>query len=235
MKSLALAVVLFCSLAALLGYVATSGIGVRVASGPPVVVDRTAQLESKAQAPVVEVKAQRLPVKDQAPPAKKPGSPSPLAPETKVRRHRVVAVKPDVPAVPFVRPQPAVHVVERPPVPKQAVALAAPRHRQEPEHQTAAAPPVQAAPAPVPEPETDKDTLQRQIEEDRKWRRSVLARWAREEKERKAKEQDAIKNEFDSDGRLRPRDKIEKDSEPASKVDKPKKKKRRHRFLMIRW
>lgn len=241
MKSLALAAVLFCALAGLLGYMALTGFGARASNADPVVVDRTALQEMSEPAvnesvrdapPEVEVNA--VPAKAVA--AKHRPNPAKVASKTK---GWVAPPRPSAVVVVAPKPQPSTVTATRKPekVTKQTtaplVARAAPK---DPPVTPKVEPSVQAA---VRAAETEEQALKRQIDEDRKWRQETISRWQREEAQREARERKALEKDFDERGRLKERrDDMDHSMgmEEAKKVDDPKKKKKKRRrtFLGIR-
>jgi hypothetical protein len=223
MKGLALCSVLFCVVAAVLGYIATTGIGARTTSFAPLNI---VAMKSRPQAIVLprpSISVQAQPDTPSHPKAlaapevvitsvrKKPARQKPVADMNSISSSSEQAelaelaewVKADPP-----KPAPA-------PIKKSPPKTFKPKIAPKPE-------------APEPLREVAKVESSDPLDTDREWRRQVLERWRNETSGNAQKQEDISKN---GDPSLK--------GTPAEGLfkaeDKKPRAKKRHRFLFIRW
>ncbi len=228
MKGLALSCVLFCGLALVLVYAATNGVGMRTPSFIPTLHSSTAdhrtQLIEEAQ-PVVDVE------RGDALSAQPSAMPKPEVTVTRSsgrRRHSTpkVADKVSEPIVSAL-PKPAPTHVQPP--------LEKPRPKVEDKPVQVAKEPEPAKDEPVVHPRDVSDSGPL-TDADLEWRRQTLQRWRRESEEHRegAIRSTIITTKPGQEPELR--DTPAEGLFPAHDEKKPdKKKKKRHRFLFIRW
>jgi len=225
MRTVALGSLLFCGLAAVLGYVATSGVGMRTTGFSPTAVDNISTLPQKIVAPPPEIEIDAKPLKPVAAPVPAVTT-SPAKPKSATAKL----------------------IVKKAVVPKAKAPLAKSEDKQELSKQPVVMKPVAPTPklseskatsetrtartqslAFTVQPEsTNRDesqSMQRDQDAERQWREQTLSRW-------RAEQAQAAQNR---DGHPDPT----LDETPAGglyKADTDKKpKKKRHRFLFIRW
>ena len=229
MKGLATICVLFSVLAVVLVYAATNGLGMRSTGFAPV---NFVHLQARAQpfgatTPMVDIEAKH-------PSASAAVSTLP-PPEVRIvrRRHRPAPVKAAATTpnpTPAVKPastaKPQVHKVDKP----------KPKPVETPAPQKAAEVP-QAPPAPEYHPRDVSDSgPQAQLESDRDWRKRTLERWRNEARESRDGAENVVTSRTTSGEDPNLKGSSVEGLYPADgQADKPKKKKKRHRFLFIRW
>lgn len=227
MKTIALGTLLFCGLAAVLGYVATNGVGMRTTGFGSDVTDNIPIPPQKSVRPVPEVQIDARPMAaDQ--PAKATPVPKPVRRATSVHPHprHPVAVRPKNS---MVRPESEQDWA------KHVVAMSSVASKNSSEKPIAATPPARPIHTrslsftvrPLP-PRDESQDMQRQMEADREWREKTLERWREEEKGAGTRQRTGAAT---TDRSL--------DSTTAGGLykaeDDKKPKRKRHRFLFIRW
>ena len=223
MRTLAIGSLLFCGLAALLGYVATTGVGMRTTGFSQAVVDRIPVPPTKTVVPAPEIEIEARPIKALEPAKAPNAAPKPAAVRVVPNHPTAVKVKPTA------KPQ-TLQVSSR-----QAVALAnatvANHSTSEP---TAQARSVRTQSlsftvASQPPAHDASQDMHRDRDAERQWREQTLARWREQEHQQAEASRDNGDERADRSLDGTPADGLYK-AEPDKK---PKKK--RHRFLFIRW
>jgi len=227
MKGLAICSLLFCVLALVLVYAATSGMGIRTPSFAPSLHEATVERRPQIIEPQPVVDIERA-----SPVANANSSiPKPEVTVTRVSRKRKHTAKKSITTT----TEPV-----KSDAPKPAAAQAKPPiEKPKPKVETRPAP-VQTAPEPKPQEPvvhprdvSDSGPL---TTSDVEWRKQTLERWRREEQERR---DGSINRSFTTS---KPGQDSELKGTPAEGLfpaddqrKSDKKKKKRHRFLFIRW
>ncbi len=228
MRNLALGSLLFCGLAAVLGYVATSGVGMRTTGFAQTVVENIPLPPKKTVTPAPEVEIKATPLKVAPPIAvvSKPVLPKPmavhspaihrLAADSRFRRTKSTVRPPSIkgavaitPAITAVAKRPSKTPTPAGPVRRQSLAV--------------------SVDSQLSQPHDESQDLQREKDAEQRWREQTLSRW-RGEKQQRAQSSRGNR-EGGSDSTL--------DRTPVGGLYSPdeekKPKKKRHRFLFIRW
>jgi hypothetical protein len=228
MKSLALGALLFCGLAAVLGYVATNGVGMRSTGFSPTVVDNLPTLPQKIGTPPPDVVIEAKPIKEA-------GAQPPVAVHAKPKPKPALGhAKPKVLTNSNASPAHTVSASHPDPLKQPVVASLSAHPKQTPKPKAVEPRSVRTQSLQIavePQPPTDESQdMQRDMEAQREWRARTLERWRQQEREAAASRK--------SSGTAQPDPSL--DNTPVGGLDraeddKKTKKKKRHRFLFIRW
>lgn len=234
MKSLAFGALLFCGLAAVLVIVATNGLAMRSTEFAPTVVANIPNLPQKMSAPPPDVRIEAQPIRTAQTQAARPEEKDTTATAPRHRKPKIIVPHATRAQKPTAASPENVHQ------PKQVVALV----------------PMPARPkfvAEKPKPETrqiktqnlgftverqsvsrdESQDMQNDLQAQREWRERTLERWRAEERAQAANEPTHRERRTGTADRTL-------DTTPVGGLykaddDKKQSKKKRHRFLFIRW